>query len=267
MAEHDVHTDHRIQDYVDGRLNERDRAAFAAYLLAHPEIAAEVDALRRQNEVMRGLGQEILDEPVPARLRDALHAPKVVSLESRRVRSTGFLEAAAAILLFCVGGAVGWFANGTLAPSQSRDDLTLSDAVSAYTFYGGQQGFPIEFPPDRSDELASWISRSFSKEFAPPDLQNLGYLYLGGRLLPGGPSKIGAFMFENADSEQVVVFFWPTDAPPQDVIKVSHQDDLEARFWFGDGFGFAVIGHGSVGNIEEVAKTVFAFYEDELEAE
>jgi anti-sigma factor RsiW len=183
------------------------------------------------------------------------------------MRPSGFLEAAAAILLFCVGGALGWFANGTLNPSVSKDDLTLSDAVSAYAFYGGHQGFPIEFPPDRSDELATWISRSFSTEFAPPDLEDLGYRYLGGRLLPGATSKIGAFMFQNADDEQVVVFFWPTEAPPQDVIKVSHQRDLETRFWFGEGFGFAVIGGGSTSDIQEVAEAVFSFYEGEFDPE
>lgn len=261
----DILGDHKIQDYVDGRLSERDRAAFAANLLAHPEIASEVEALRRQNDILRGIGLEILDEPVPDRLREALYPPKVISLESRRARLPSFLEAAAAILLFCVGGGLGWFANSTLMPSLSKDDRTLSDAVSAYAFYGSQQGFPIEFPPDRSVELASWISKSFSKEFAPPDLEDLGYRYLGGRLLPGATSKIGAFMFQNANSEQVVVFFWPTDAPPQDVINVSHQDELETRFWFGDGFGFAVIGDGSASATQEVAEAVFAFYGDELD--
>jgi anti-sigma factor RsiW len=267
MAKHDALADQRMQDYVDGRLSEQERAEFAAYLLTHPEIAAEVNLLRRQNEALKGIGHEVLDEPVPDRLRDVLYRPKVISLESRRMRPSGFLEAAAAILLFCVGGALGWFANGTLNPSVSKDDLTLSDAVSAYAFYGGHQGFPIEFPPDRSDELATWISRSFSTEFAPPDLEALGYRYLGGRLLPGATSKIGAFMFQNADDEQVVVFFWPTEAPPQDVIKVSHQRDLETRFWFGEGFGFAVIGGGSTSDIQEVAEAVFSFYEGELDPE
>jgi anti-sigma factor RsiW len=262
VVEHDVLADDKIQDYVDGRLSEHDRAIVAAYLLAHPEVAAEVELLRRQDEALRGIGHEILEEPVPERLRQVLHQPKVVSLESRRRRPPSFLEAAAAILLFCVGGALGWFANDTLTPpSPSKDARTLSDAVSAYAFYGGQQGFPIEFPPDRSDELASWISRSFSKEFAPPDLEDLGYSYLGGRLLPGGTSKIGAFMFQNGDGQQVVVFFWPTTTPPQDVINVSRQNDLETHFWFGDGFGFAVVGAGSTGDIEQVAKAVFAFYE------
>ena len=60
MANRNVFTDRQLQDYVDGRLNERDRAAVAAYLLAHREVAAEVEAMRRQSEALRALGQEIL---------------------------------------------------------------------------------------------------------------------------------------------------------------------------------------------------------------
>ena len=73
MAEFEILADQKIQDYIDGRLDERDRAAVAAYLLAHPSAAVRVETLRRQNEALRGIGQEILDEPVPTRLREVLH--------------------------------------------------------------------------------------------------------------------------------------------------------------------------------------------------
>jgi len=254
-------SDPRIQDYIDGRLSGRDQAVVAAYLLAHPEEASQVDTLRRQNEALRGIGQEILDEPVPERLRKALYPPKVVSLESRRPRSLGFLEAAAAILLFCVGGGLGWFTNSTLHPTAGSDDLALSDAASAYAFYRGQPDFPIEFPPDRNAELVSWITRSFQQEIAPPDLEPLGYHYLGGRLLPSGTNGAGTFMFESDSGERVLVFFWPSGAPPKSVINVGRRDGTESRFWFGDGFGFAVIGEEANARLQNVADSVFAFYE------
>ena len=72
MADREILADHKIQDYIDGRLDERDQAIVAAYLLAHPDAASKVETLRRQNEALKGIGQEILDEPVPARLREVL---------------------------------------------------------------------------------------------------------------------------------------------------------------------------------------------------
>ena len=73
MVERNPFTDQQIQDYIDGRLSERDRAAVAAYLLAHPRVAADVEAVRRQSDALRALGHEILDEPVPAHLRRIVH--------------------------------------------------------------------------------------------------------------------------------------------------------------------------------------------------
>lgn len=61
-----------IQDFIDDRLDRVARAAFIARLLACPEVGAEVEAMRRQHEALRQIGQEILNEPVPPRLRSIL---------------------------------------------------------------------------------------------------------------------------------------------------------------------------------------------------
>jgi anti-sigma factor RsiW len=65
-------SDEQVQDYVDGRLRGRELAAMVAYLLADPELASEIESLRRQNEALKRLGQDVLDEPVPERLRDVI---------------------------------------------------------------------------------------------------------------------------------------------------------------------------------------------------
>ena len=118
MVERNAFTDEQIQDYIDGRLRERDRAAVAAYLLAHPRVAAEVDAVRRQGEALRALGQGVLDEPVPENLRRILRAhPAPLHAERRSAirRVTrllpSFFAILAAIGLVCAGGVIGWFAH------------------------------------------------------------------------------------------------------------------------------------------------------------
>ena len=173
MADHEMLADDKVQDYIDGRLDDRDNAVVAAYLLAHPDIASHVEMLRRQNEALRGIGHEILDEPVPARLRDVLHRQTrqpAGFLGRARLRSSGFLEAAAAILLFCVGGTVGWFIHDGLTPRPGLQDLIAANAADLYTFYGGDHDYPVDFPPDQTSELVSWINRSFNREISPPDL-------------------------------------------------------------------------------------------------
>lgn len=65
-------SEEQIQDYVDGRLGGRDMVVMAAYLLRHPQLASEIETLRRQNEALKRVAEEVLDEPVPERLRDVI---------------------------------------------------------------------------------------------------------------------------------------------------------------------------------------------------
>jgi anti-sigma factor RsiW len=265
MAERDLLADPKIQDYIDGRLDERDQAAVAAYLLAHPEAAAQVETVRRQNEALKGIGHEILYEPVPERLHDVLHPQSqdnVVSLsDRRRPRISGFMNAAAAILLFVVGGGLGWFMHDKLDPPLGLENLIAANAADAYSFYGGEQGYPLDFPPDRTADLVSWINRSFNREIAPPDLASLSYEYRGGRLLPISGASTGFFQFEGPDGSRLAVVFWPADQPPTRLDRMGPKQNVAARYWFGDGFSFAVMGDETNPHLDDAAKAVFAYYD------
>jgi len=271
MADHEILADDKIQDYIDGRLDDRDKAAVAAYLLAHPDLASRVEMLRRQNEALRGIGQEILDEPVPARLRNVLHQQARQPAQERlvgraRLRSPSFLEAAAAILLFCVGGAVGWFMHDRLTPRPGLQDLIASNAADVYTFYGGDHDYPVDFPPDQTTELVSWINRSFNREISPPDLANLSYEYRGGQVLPISGASIGFFQFKGPNDARLAVVFWPGDQPPTQLERIGQQQNVTARYWLGDGFSFAVMSDTNNPDLESAAKAVFSFYDGALAA-
>jgi anti-sigma factor RsiW len=271
MAERNVFTDEQIQDYIDGRLNERDRAALAAYLLAHPRVAAEVEAVRRQSEALRALGQEILDEPVPEHLRRLLrqspaHARVELRPHARRAmhrpirRMPSFLEAAAAILVFCAGGAIGWLAHEFARPAPSLTDMLLADMSRAYALYGARD-YPVSFPPDRADEFGTWIGRKFEREVRPPDLAEFGYSYRGGRVIPSAGANMGLFQFARADDAELAVFFWTTAAPPTVVRALHHRHNVAAHFWNTDGLGFAVISDKANHDLQTAAKAIFAFYD------
>jgi anti-sigma factor RsiW len=258
--------DHKIQDYIDGRLSERDQAAVAAYLLVHPDVAAEIEMLRRQNEALRGIGQEILEEPVPARLRTVLYRhvddrAEVVDLRGgKSPRSFRFLEAAAAILLFCAGGAFGWFLHDRLAFPPGGQDMIASNVADLYRFYGGEHDYPVDFPPDRTAELASWIERSFDRAILPPDLADLSYEYRGGEVLPVSGASIGFFQFESPEGARLAVVFWPGDQPPTRLQRIGRQQNVAARYWLGNGISFAVMSDESNPDLEHAAEAVFSFY-------
>jgi anti-sigma factor RsiW len=97
-------SEQQIHDYIDGRLGGRDLMAVAAYLRAHPEVASEVENLRRQNEALKRIGQEVLDEPVPERLRALVRGSARSGGNGGEPKSVrGFLRVVVAILAVCIG--------------------------------------------------------------------------------------------------------------------------------------------------------------------
>ena len=147
MVERNPFTDQQIQDYIDGRLGERDRAAVAAYLLAHPRAAADVEAVRRQSDALRALGMRSWTSRCPrtcaASCMRAVHSvllelrpdPPATRQPASHVR--GFLKIVAALLLFCTGGAAGWFAHGVVRPAPTQEEMR-AEINRVYTFYGAR---------------------------------------------------------------------------------------------------------------------------------
>jgi hypothetical protein len=75
MDEPDTRADAQFPACIDRGMRKRDRAAASPYMMAGQDAAAEVEALRRESEVLMDISQDILEEPVPQRLRDILRQP------------------------------------------------------------------------------------------------------------------------------------------------------------------------------------------------
>ncbi|MAT96174.1 MAG: hypothetical protein CL608_03450 [Anaerolineaceae bacterium] len=69
-------TDAQINAYIDGRLSQKDRAAVAAILLADPDLMHKVMRMVLINDVVRGLGQHVLQEPLPDTIQQVLDKKK-----------------------------------------------------------------------------------------------------------------------------------------------------------------------------------------------
>jgi anti-sigma factor RsiW len=65
-------TDADLQDYIEGRLDPKQRAQVEARLAADPDLAKEVSRLKQQAVKLQELGQTMLDEPVPQEMLDLI---------------------------------------------------------------------------------------------------------------------------------------------------------------------------------------------------
>jgi anti-sigma factor RsiW len=86
--------DQELMAYADGELDAQRRRAIEAALAADAALRARVAALRAQREQVAAAYAEVLDDPVPARLRALLEretqqqSAEVVDLAAARARST-----------------------------------------------------------------------------------------------------------------------------------------------------------------------------------
>ena len=70
--------DEDLWAYVDGAVAPERRAEISKVLAEDRRLAEKVAAMRRQNEILRSIGADVLHEPVPERLLDVLHKAKTI---------------------------------------------------------------------------------------------------------------------------------------------------------------------------------------------
>ena len=260
-------TDEDLQDYLDDRLSDRRRGEVAEFLAQNPAKSAEIEALRLQDDSLRSLGAEILEEPVPQRLSAVLHAAKeeAIAAQSRssgyRVRrSFLFVEIAAALVIFVLGGVVGWAGHDQLRRGPSEIDLILSNATFAFSTFANDEDHFLNFSPEQDDELMTASERIFNRRISRPDLTELGFSYSGARILPGERRLVGYLLFRDEAGGRLSITVWPSALPPNPSIVASQMEDIQARFWLENNLGFAVMGQTDGQILDEVTEQVFSFY-------
>lgn len=273
MAKAPYISDEKIQEYIDGRLDEADQAAMAAYLLANPDHASEIQKLRQQNEALKGLGHEVLSEPVPERLTNIVsEARQHVSAEKSeaarrkaRRRETwaqlrGAFQAAAVIMFFAVGALAGWFGHSWYGLQLDMNEMALRTARDAYRLYGSEPQYSVEFDAERENDFSDWIERVFKRKIGRPALEEAGYRFIGGRILPWSNGQQALYLFENDAGSRIGIAFWPSENPPRHTPSLKKDDSLGYRYWWGDGFGYALLSDQKNGNLDQLEKSLMDFY-------
>ena len=111
ISEDDLHA------FADGRIDTARLVQVEAWLAAHPERRAQVDAWREQSACLHRAYDRVLDEAIPARLIPAMNAPRW--LDPRKV---------AAVAWLLLGGASGYFLRGAPSPFPTPAPTAASKA-------------------------------------------------------------------------------------------------------------------------------------------
>ena len=195
-------TEAELHAFADRQLTAERMAEVAAWLARRPDEAARVRAWEAHKHALHALFDPVLDETVPAALRQRAR---------RRAPWSGRPAlAAAAALLAMAAGAGGWALRGAhdapLVAAAGRNNDFPARAAIAHAVYAPEVKRPVEVDAAHEDQLVTWLSKRMGATMKAPHLQSLGYALEGGRLLPGEHGPVAQFMYRDEAGHRLTLY-------------------------------------------------------------
>lgn len=228
--EHDLHA------YVDGRLDDDERAAVERYLAHHPERAEQVRQWRLDSQRLRAA---LANVPLPS----GDPTPDPAAIRARRAARTRMRCATAASCVLCIGIGMfgGWQArgwNGASAPV-----APMSDAVEAYRLMAIDRDARVDFAPGAPDDLQAWLVKRVGAKMKLPDLTEAGFRPVGGRLFATEHGPAAMVLYEDPAGRTLSFYVRPPESAHRLLAAGKRVDgELLARYGSLQGFNYAVVG-------------------------
>lgn len=251
ISEADLHA------FVDGRLDPDREQAVESYLLQHPAKAGEVAAWQQQNETLKALYGHVLNEPVPERLRPTVIAPNKTGWASNKTKraagSFAWPAIAAALAIFVLGGAVGWYGRDLASPTQLAAITLANEAITAHSIYAVEVRHPVEVAANDQKHLVGWLSKRLGEQISAPDLSAKGFNLIGGRLLPAAKGPAAQFMYENDKGRRVTLYVTRNRSNQLAAFQFSKKADYNAFYWLDATISYALVGDVPRSELKQLA--------------
>ena len=258
-------TQDELMAFIDGELD-ADRTQIIELQMQHDgELEATIAALRAQQQALRASLDPVLDEPIPARL---LRIYKPAHFSRARI--------AAALGWMTLGVIVGTLLNGyVLSPKphvyaqhKSAHDLPrfVHQAVVAYGVFAPEVHHPVELGSADAQALNTWLSKRLQRQMQAPDLTQLGFSLMGGRLLPGETNKPAAqFMYEDRQGQRITMYLRGMAEPTAETaFRFVEQGAVNTFYWVEGDWGYALSGELSRNQLLQIAQSIHAYLSERL---
>lgn len=242
-------SERELHAYADGRLDAGRRAEVEAWLHDHPEMRQAVAGWRIQNEHLHRAFDSVLDEPVPSRLAETVHA-------SRRMPP---LRLAAAVAWLAVGGVVGYAVRGILPAAAPQATASLPrQAALAHAVFSPEVRHPVEVGAAEETHLVAWLSKRLGAELKPPRLTAQGFELVGGRLLSGEAGPVAQFMYQDARGQRLTLYV-QRDAQEgrETAFRYARENGIGVFYWLDGRFGYALSGDMDKPDLLRIVTTVY----------
>ncbi len=257
-----------FQAFVDGQLPPETCRSVMTYLAANPEESERMSEYHQLSEDLHHRFDEVLYEPLPKRLRVDTYRKNRSLLE--RVRSWFDIDvqtfaprfAAVAVLMVASAGA-GWWTNANYTETKLETPAMsfARQAASAHMLYAPELQYPVEFGADQQDSLLLWLSDRLGERVHAPSLQDIGFLLVGGRLLPAAEQAAAQLMYEDLNNHRITLYIrerWnaPIQGAKEGTVSYFGEGGLSMVYWVEGPFAYALIGELDREQLFATAKTV-----------
>ncbi len=256
MSMEDRIDDTELHAYLDGELDADGARVVEEWLADHPIDDARVAAWRDQNEALAGLGAGILDQPTPERLSQVLDAaPRA----ARHGDQGNWMRAAAALVLFVVGGAAGWWLHGSgLLGGAAREMVFVERAAGAHVVFTRERRHAVEARADTEERhLVRWLSRRLGRKLNPPPLDEAGFRLIGGRLVADDGGPAAQFMYEDRAKRRLTIYVRKARDEKNVAFRIAEARGVSAFYWVEKPYAYALIGKIERQELLKLGRIVF----------
>ncbi len=245
-------TDDRLIAYLDGELEESERAGIADRLERDAELRERAAALTESAAALRAAFDEVLREPLPERLIAAARdvPPVVVELSAARPprwrRMLGNhrwwvgAAAAASLAAFVVGLSVGG-GEVALPGAPQRASVAPGAELVSDTFPDNLAGYYKRYVNVNPGEPASFDK--LPQNFHLPNLKPWGLDFQGARFLmaEGQPAMALVYTTSNKSLGPVIVVV-ANSGKPDGTVRFARSGDINVLRWRHHGHAYALAG-------------------------
>ena len=244
-------TESDLQAYADGRLEPERRVAVEAWLATHPEEAERIADYRKITKELRGIYDPVIGESLPPRF-----ARKDVQWKRYA------LAAGLAAVGFLIGAAAGWElheSRPTVAAVTDVGPAMARRAAIAHATYSPEVRHPVEVGADQEAHLLAWLSKRLGAPLRAPQLDDLGYSLVGGRLLPGDTTPVANFMYQTQKGARLTLYVRTEIAGNRETaFRYAEEGRVRVFYWVDRKMGYAVSsGDLSKDELLKVANSVY----------
>jgi len=244
-------TEGELQAYADGRLEPSRRMAVEAWLATRPEEAERIADYRKLAKELRGIYDPVMTETLP---------PRFVR---KRVQWRRYAFAAGWLVVgILIGTLAGWELREsppTLSPSADAGAAMARRAAVAHVTYSPEVRHPVEVGADQEEHLIAWLSKRLGAPLRAPQLEEVGYSLVGGRLLPGDTGPVAHFMYQTQKGARITLYVRTEVAGNRETaFRYAEEGKVRVFYWVDRKMGYAVSsGDISKDELLKVANTVY----------